>query len=281
MKKLVPPEIDDNQVITTLSTQTGLNKTSYPHLKNSLNSILIAYEDYIDKNGDALEISTLPISEDLKTGLLKNYKNPPKVLKFIESLRSSPSTVCPMCGSLALPGTLDHYLPKETNPEFAVFSKNLIPACDCNNKRGITLKDELNHVRILHPYFDECLDNRLLSCRFTEVNAFPNADVDLVHLISDASVSFHINNIIERTGIKKWLEAKWSSLSESPTTVIHTIPLKTIKDENELRSYLDDALSRYDDVNKSYNNWESVFVHGLIHSPGVISWMLRKHNQAY
>lgn len=62
---------------------------------------------------------------------------------------------CPYCG-IAETSTLDHYLPKEKYPQFAVFSKNLVPCCSpCNELKTDLVLNAGTSVRVfLHPYFD-------------------------------------------------------------------------------------------------------------------------------
>lgn len=38
-------------------------------------------------------------------------------------------TECPFCGNPQAPDTLDHFLPKEDWPEYAIFANNLVPQC--------------------------------------------------------------------------------------------------------------------------------------------------------
>lgn len=69
--------------------------------------------------------------------------------------------LCPYC-MLDRPKTLDHYIPKDEFPEYAMFVRNLIPCCyDCNNK-----KDELWRKGILrqfiHYYNDHILNHQFL-----------------------------------------------------------------------------------------------------------------------
>ena len=61
--------------------------------------------------------------------------------------------------------TLDHYLPKEQNPQFAIFSENLVPACSrCNTLKRDKIVDEGIGVRLfLHPYFDNIPISNFLS----------------------------------------------------------------------------------------------------------------------
>ena len=170
------PSVDDTSKITLNSNNSRLGRTSYPHLRNQLQQVINGYTDYDANSGNAHTVSAVTISDDLKAGLKSNYKSPPKDLKFINEIRNSSPNVCPMCGSLKT-GTNDHIFPKEDYPWFAVYSKNLVPACDCNSKRGQNLID--GNKRILHPYYDRFLTQRLLSCKLTPNVAFPKAVITI------------------------------------------------------------------------------------------------------
>ena len=164
MKKLDFPPYIDYTIISELAKNKRLSGTSYPHLLNNLTLIQNQYAHYISNRGNAINIVSQPIANNLKTGLIKNYNTPPEQLKHLEDLRNSSPDICPMCGS-SHAGTLDHILPKEDFPEWAVFSWNLVPACECNINRGRTLVgNRANNERILHPYFDTILGNRNISC---------------------------------------------------------------------------------------------------------------------
>ncbi|WP_322843998.1 hypothetical protein [Pseudomonas sp. B33.4] len=283
MKKIPTPLVDDVLFTTEVSKNSSLSRTSYPHLKNALSGVLAGYQNYIDNAGNALLINSIGVSELLKLGLHKNYNSPPQSLAHIESIRKSSPKICPMCGS---PKTtsLDHLLPKEDYPEFSIFSKNLVPACDCNTKRKTNTKDVRLHARVLHPYFDSCLLLRQVTCVISRVT-FPEAKIEVICLNPAdpmiASLKFHLENVILPSGLVRWLESQWSSLVEYPAGIIHTLPHKTIYFPKELRGYLNDSLQRHDRGYGTPNNWESVFVHGLINSPGIARWIMRLHNQHY
>lgn len=60
---------------------------------------------------------------------------------------------CPLCGQRDVK-TLDHYLPRESFPEFCVTPANLVPSCsDCNKTKG-TLVPGTYREQTFHPYFD-------------------------------------------------------------------------------------------------------------------------------
>ncbi|MFA6309937.1 MAG: HNH endonuclease signature motif containing protein [Sterolibacterium sp.] len=68
---------------------------------------------------------------------------------------------CPLCGQRDVK-TIDHYLPKSSYPELAVFPANLIPSCsDCNFiKRGYV--PATHAAQTFHPYFDDWSVHRIL-----------------------------------------------------------------------------------------------------------------------
>lgn len=283
MKKIPSPLVDDVLCTTEIANNSLLHKTSYPHLRSVLSSVLAGYQSYIDNGGSALLINSIGVSERFKLGIHKNYSSPPQSLAHIELIRKSSPKICPMCGS---PKTisLDHLLPKENYPEFSIFSKNLVPACDCNTKRKTNTKDALTQARVLHPYFDDCLSDRQISCEISRAD-FPEVKIKAVCLNLThpmiSSLNFHLNNVVLPSGLVRWLESQWSSLADYPAGVLHTLPHRTISSLNELLSYVDDSLQRHDRGYGTPNNWESVFVHGLINSAGVLVWVMQLHNQHY
>jgi hypothetical protein len=71
---------------------------------------------------------------------------------------------CPFC-SISESSSLDHYLPKEQNPQFAIFSKNLVPCCPtCNTRKRDKIVDEGTNVRLfLHPCYDDIPDELFIN----------------------------------------------------------------------------------------------------------------------
>lgn len=74
------------------------------------------------------------------------------------------ANVCPFC-DVGESTTLDHYLPKEHWPIYAVFTRNLVPSCaSCNTRKKVLVVDEVERVRaFLHPYFDAIPTQRFLA----------------------------------------------------------------------------------------------------------------------
>ncbi|MDO3384471.1 hypothetical protein QWI17_01320 [Gilvimarinus sp. SDUM040013] len=212
----------------------------------------------------------------------KNFDAPPKDLKFINDLRDSSLDICPMCGAPRT-SSLDHYLSKEYYPEYTVFSKNLVPACKCNSSKGKKVTGSIVALeRILHPYYDDCLNDRLLSCLIEQAPALPVVSITIQTLPTDQpideSIKFHVENIVKPSGLVKWLDTLWTRVWNSPSSVINTMPKGDVVTEAELRDAVIDQLDRVGRRYGSANNWESVFLHGVINSPGCIEWISSRHN---
>ena len=274
--------VNDAQKITATSQRKKLHRTSFPHLRNELQSILNGYQNYATNNGNALSVANVDITNDLSIALKKHYASPPTDLKFIDDLRASSPNVCPMCGSLKT-GTLDHLFPKDDYPCFAVYSKNLVPACDCNSKRRTNLTN--GNKRILHPYYDLFLNQRLLSCTIVQDPRFPKAKIEIAYVLPQHleidSIKYHTEKVVLPSGIINWLEGEWDTTTQKPSLKIQTLPSTNIPTITDFSRYLTDALNRYDQSYSTPNNWFSIFVHGILNSQGVVQFLYTKHNLIY
>lgn len=63
---------------------------------------------------------------------------------------------CPYCGNIGISTQLDHYLPKQSYPQYSVYPKNLIPCCkDCNEGYKRTMLAQTEEEQLINPYFDK------------------------------------------------------------------------------------------------------------------------------
>jgi 5-methylcytosine-specific restriction endonuclease McrA len=116
---------------------TNFNQSAFtdPNAKN----LRICYADRIEVNNLKEEI----------------YNNQPIHLRY----------ECQYCMIGDGSESFDHYLPKETFPEFAVMSLNLIPCCiKCNGHKSTTWKDSTNSRNIINFYYDEIPQIQFLQC---------------------------------------------------------------------------------------------------------------------
>jgi hypothetical protein len=267
-----PNFFDDHVALQSLSHNRRVN--SYPELRPHVAAILRGYQQYVAVAGDATKVNPVPLPTQIKKHLLAHYKSPNVDLQYIKEIRiRSEVHTCPMCGSLHS-GTLDHLLPKTDFPEFAIFGLNLVPACKCNGLRSRNLTGPNLGERILHPYFDDFLGERLIAVRFTELGPVPQLSLRVLLDAPDPrlpSVTFHITNVVERTGVLQFMSRTWAKLIRRPgqlTTDLSENPAS----RDDLKETLQKELTRLDDFHESKNNWLSMFVFGLL-DDDVLDWL--------
>lgn len=272
MNKLNKPIFKDYSAFKRLSSNRKLKY--YPDLNGQDAFILNAYRAYV-KNRGFLNVNACGVFNAGAAAALKYYyKDPVKCISIIDSIRNdNANSLCSMCGSMHS-GTLDHVLPKEKYPEFSVFTKNLVPACKCNTFKSTTIANSAGH-RMLHPYFDNVLSQRLIRAKFTNLGRTPTIDVKVVIDSTDPdfnNVKYHLDNVVIKNNIIGYLSEQWEQFYLYPELVVRGLN-KTLLSYDDLSNFLIRELSLLDEKHKGKNNWNSVFVAGLIH-PSVIRWIL-------
>lgn len=116
-------------------------------------------EQYSLERGNPETIPDWPAIAAHRKRFLTLYKNPrpdSSQLPVLIQLRNRTLQFCPSCGEEGTPNTLDHYLPKERFPHFAIVPHNLTPMCDiCQQAKANDVLDGAGNKIFLHPYFDE------------------------------------------------------------------------------------------------------------------------------
>lgn len=277
MNKIPRPTFNDTAALHALAHNPDVR--SHPNLLPVLAAVQAGYVQYVAANGNAHLVTPVPIGQAQADFLRGHYASPPQDLIHIKNMRAATEhLLCPMCGSMHR-GTLDHILPKQGHAAFAVFSLNLVPACKCNNKRGTQLIGANPGERILHPYFDDCLSHRLVVARFEALGAVPRTSI---RLLADPmhpdypAIAFHFATIVQRTALSKYVADRWSTLYRKPSLVVRKLeePMLTIGDLDQVLTLEMEAL---DDLHKGKNNWNSIFVAGLL-DPPVLQWLFDRLN---
>lgn len=275
MNKLPSPAYNDGPAFASLAENHRVK--SFPHLKNIVAAVQNGYVQYQNVGGNPAHVQSPQIAAGIGDLLRKHYASPSADIAYIKAMRTATAhEVCPMCGSFHS-GTLDHYLPQVDYPAFCLLSLNLVPACLCNTKRGDVLVGQNPEERILHPYYDFCLGERLVLAKFDELGEVPRVSVILA--VSDAhpnyaAIAFHFQKIVQRTAICGYLADRWSALLRRPSVVVRALE-QPIDSPVELKNILADELDKLDDFHKSRNNWNSVFIAGLM-DPPIVDWLYQR-----
>ncbi|MBI1685916.1 HNH endonuclease signature motif containing protein [Caulobacter hibisci] len=279
MNRLDPPAfLDDHAALKALSENNGVG--SYPKLAGYLTPIDAGYTRYAAAKGDATAIARVAIPGKLGKLLIGHYKQPPNDLSYITRMRDeSRVDTCPMCGAF-FGGTLDHILPKARYKAFAVLGLNLVPACGCNSRRGDDVRGSGPGERILHPYFDDILRERILAAQFEDPGPAPRISVRILQDPGSPdypAIKFHYDNLIMRTDLVRYLRKFWGKLISQPSVTVtrfREIPRTWEALDQMLREELQDR----DDKYESRNNWESILIAGLLDA-NVQAWLYPRLNR--
>lgn len=279
MNKIEPPTYDDSAALDLLSSNKLLS--SYPRLNRHLPKLKAGYIQYVAANGDVTAVNSVNIPKVTAGFLRGHYGSPPKAIEYITAMRfDSDSNTCPMCGSLHS-GTLDHLMDKDDHPAFSIFTQNLVPACKCNSKRLKPIVGPNAGERILHPYFDAVLAERIVAARFTDLGPAPHVEtrivLDAAHPHYAAAV-FHHDSVVMRTAIHGYLAKRWAMLMRRPMLAVPELA-RDPADRLELMMSIRSERDRIDESRESKNNWDSVFLNGLL-DDDVLNWLYGRFSRA-
>lgn len=277
MNRIPCPTINDQVALQELADNERVG--SYPHLRDEVADLLQGYAQYEAAGGNAFAVAQVNVRPVVKEYLKAHYRDPPRALRYITTMREEAEhRTCPMCGSFHR-GTLDHLLPQISHGAFAVFSRNLVPACKCNSKRSDVLMGPNEGERILHPYFDDCLAERLIAARFEDLGPVPKVGlrlcVDSTHP-DYAAIAFHFRSIVERTAITGYLRDRWADLFRKPSLVVRDLK-RNPPTIDALKHVLEEELELLDDAHQGKNNWNSIFIAGLL-EPEAMNWLFQQFN---
>lgn len=141
-----------------------------------------------------------------KTSFLNLYLSPDEDSaqgRMLAELNDHELTLCPACGELGRPNTLDHYLPKGLYPHFCVTPVNLFPMCDaCQKEKKEKTGTAAEPRFFLHPYFDVFIAEQVLVVSIEPPFASPTFRIGISAYLSAAQrsvVASHLRELaIER-----------------------------------------------------------------------------------
>jgi hypothetical protein len=264
MKRLSRPQVDDFRVLDDL---TSIRRSRITRLLGPAKSDLAdGYRAYLRVGGDVQQIAPLPLAQDQCDELKRLYNQPIACLPHIQAMRDAAiHDICAMCGGHHV-SSLDHIFPKHTYPEYAVFSANLVPACQCNARRGTTSHGANPGERVLHPYFDAILRRRLIAAHFDDLGEVPRVTVRCLLRGRDpmiAAVQFHIEHVVRSNRVQAYLVKTWDQLLRRPSSVVSDLRRPPIS-LPELRGVLRQERDRLDVRYTTKNSWDAMFISGLL-----------------
>jgi 5-methylcytosine-specific restriction endonuclease McrA len=260
MMHLNPPTHNDHVTINELRS------SHYAGHGPALTQVAAAYAAYLAAHGNVTQLAPITLSDVFKEKFKKLYESKREALNYISLLREAEDVEsCPMCGSSEL-GTLDHIFPKSVFPEFSIYSKNLVPACfGCNLKRNAQYSNNAGG-RVLHPYFDAFMNDRLIYTRLSPAGGTfdrPRLDICLVNPGhgNATEILFHVDHVIRGPRIINKQIQIWTRQKRRVSSYLRT--RTTPGSDAELMGLLDETIENFDDEHGNKNNWKSMLFYGI------------------
>lgn len=229
--------------------------------------IVSAYKEYLRNRGNPWMVTRYPPNAVLKVAMKSLYGSKIKPVSYIREIRASNAgKCCSMCGSLAST-QVDHYLPQEHYPEFAVFKPNLFPICGCNQSKLDKTIGPNPGERFLHPLFDRKISERGIFVRIRGHGGTPSYFVTFrkPKRVQDAAAfDFHTRTLISTDGIERYVKDGFEKFCRRPSTVVTLLKRKNPESKAELSEMLCDEIEEATWIHQTKNNWESVFLHALL-----------------
>lgn len=268
--RLPSPDLDHDTFIDTVVEQRekGRNASFFTNVKNEWKQRV---QLYLQARGDPSIIkpwtAVTPHSEKFKNLYLNPSENSIQ-RPMLDSLRSRELQLCPACGENGTPNTLDHYLPKDSYPEFSITAINLFPMCDiCQGHKKTATVDETNQRLFLHPYFDEFLDIQALSLQIGHPYEAPASMTITPHPALEhaqqALVSRHLDHLAVSTRYHRYFKSEYLRLLRLVSNLRNTGQNVTVNLEN-FRNYA---------RNKSINSWDHIFYDGVLADPTLMQYL--------
>ncbi|WP_143273863.1 HNH endonuclease [Bradyrhizobium canariense] len=240
-----------------------LNKIcAEPAWANYLGLWASCYQAYRVHGGNPWSIVGSKFPAAMGTVQQRLYENRKSVTRF-KNLRSQQVASCPMCGS-SVTGALDHFLPKETFPEFSVMAANLVPACtSCNSSvKGSTYKGESPEEWLIHPYFDTLANSDLWEIRI--IQPYPAARFEAIPSSHHAPsvqkrIAFHLKYVLGEQFQRACTNA-WATLPQHMRNMGPTAGLISVAD---IHAELIKLVS-YHYITTGRNAWLAAFHRGLL-----------------
>lgn len=267
MPNLVEDEEDFIEIVVSQRTREP-NKTYFNNYKESWKDRVKEYED---EKGNPERISESTEVDYKKKYInlfnskdLSNYQTP-----IINSLRGRILQLCPACGEDGTPNTLDHYLPKDKYPEYAILSKNLFPMCDiCQGKKSVHVLCNDGERIFLHPYYDDFLVNQSVQLEIGEPYSAPEffilRESSNLHENESRLVGKHIEKLEINSRFSKYFKDQYFRLLK----LVINIRENNLCVASQIDSFV--MMARM----KSINSWEHVFYSGVRGDESLMDYLI-------
>ncbi|MDY6922621.1 MAG: hypothetical protein SWI22_01520 [Pseudomonadota bacterium] len=227
-------------------------------------------QEYLDSEGDpAVNVPWAEIEHrsDTFRNLYKSPRPGNGQTDILDTLRKHGLTACPACGDGGVPGTLDHYLPQESHPHFAVLPQNLAPMCGtCQLKKLAKTHNEGEAKFFLHPYFDVVADQQVVKLTIVPPFKAPSHALSVIEAAAGPMAGV-VTSHLRELGIH-------ARFAEYFTTEYRRL----LRSCSDMRHYDDDvsntlASFRRNAAHRGLNCWDHVFYEGVASNPDLMIYL--------
>lgn len=268
--RLTPPVSDTDDYIdgVVAQRQGGVNARFFATLAPGWKARVQTYK-YV--SGDPCILKPWPDVNGHSTKFHSLYLTPAENSvqgPVLLALRSRELQLCPACGEDGTPNTLDHYLPKQSYPEFSITACNLFPMCDiCQGEKGTATVNSANERLFLHPYFDAFMDVQVFILKIGRPFETPESiSVEPHPSLSSAQyalVARHLHGLAIGRRYNHFFKGEYIRLLK----LVRSIRLKG----QDVRMLLD-TFCEYAQ-HKSVNSWLHVFYTGVIADAALMDYL--------
>lgn len=268
--QLVPPNSDNDDYIdgVVAQRQGGVNAGFFTNLTPGWKARVQAYKD---ARGDPCILKPWPDVQHHAKKFHNLYLKPADDSiqgPVLQGLRSRELQLCPACGEDGTPNTLDHYLPKQTYPEFSITAYNLFPMCDiCQGEKGTATVNATNERLFLHPYFDQFTDAQVFCLRIGRPFEAPQTISLDPHPGLSAAQQALVTRHLHELGIGRRYNRFFKSEYIRLLRLVKSIRQNGQNVRTQLDTFCEYAL------HKSVNSWVHVFYTGVIADAALMDYL--------
>jgi len=226
---------------------------------------------YLQHNGSPEHVPqwhAIPVAR--KTSFLNLYLSPDEDSaqgRMLTDLKDHGLNLCPACGELGRPNTLDHYLPKGRYPHFCVTPANLFPMCDaCQKEKREKTGNAAEPRFFLHPYFDVFLAEQVLTVSIAPPFNSPTFRMEIAdHLNPEqkAVVASHVREL----AIEKRFAHYFKNESLRVLKLANMLRQSGLPVESMLRVFENNCRE------PSLNSWEHVYRVAVVENPAMLDYL--------
>jgi hypothetical protein len=271
------PTVDSVQLASDVVAEraNGVNAAFFNGIQQEW---CLRIQQYIDAAGSPPAVSTWTAIQVKKKSFLNLYASPAANSahgQMLQTMRKHDLTICPSCGELGRPNTLDHYLPKDIYPHFCVTPVNLFPMCDaCQLAKGTKVGNVQSPRFFIHPYFDTFIAEQVLRLDIYapyDTPTFALTIVEGLDPISEHLLQSHVRELE--------IERRYASFFRNQ----HRRLLRLVGAMRKAGQDVEQTLTTFTQgaTEPSLNSWDHVFYSSVIGNPALINYLTNSHLPQY